>query len=603
MDASKDNNGKLPKRSELPNEYKWRLEDMFASDEVWEAEFNLIKELLTQVDQYRGNLGQSAETLLQCLQLQDSIYDKLGRVYAYARMRKDEDNTNSLYQELHGRTLTLDVQAASALAFMSPEILAIPGETLEQFMQLPELQVYKHALSDLLRQKPHVLPQAEEELLARFSEVAQAPAQIFSMLNDADIRFPKIVDENGAEIELTKSRYTMLMESKDRRVRHDAFKGIYSSYIAQRHTIGATLSSSIRKDCVYAKVRNYDSALESALDADNMPQAVYDNLISAIRSHVPLMSRYMALRKRMLNLDELHMYDLYVPLVPEVDIKISYKEAQATVAEAMAPLGEEYVMQLNRGLNSSWIDVYENEGKTSGAYSWGVYGTHPFVLLNWQDTLDNVFTLAHEMGHAMHSYFSTRNQPFVYYQSSIFLAEIASTLNENLLTQYLLGKLTDKQQRMYLINHHLDQFRGTVFRQTMFAEFEKIVHAKVEAGEPLTADNLSQTYRQLVYDYFGDGIVIDPEIEMEWARIPHFYRPFYVYKYATGYSAATALCKQINEQGQPAVDRYLQFLSSGSCDYPLNILKAAGVDMTKPEPVQQALAVFSSLLDELEAML
>ncbi|HHT27655.1 MAG TPA: oligoendopeptidase F [Firmicutes bacterium] len=603
MDATNENNGRLPKRHELPAEYKWRLEDMFATDAAWEAEFNAIKELLGEVDQYRGNLGKNAETLLRCLQLQDTIYEKLGRVYAYARMRKDEDNTNPLYQELHGRTLTLDVQASSALAFMNPEILAIPGETLEQFMQHPELKVYKHALSDLLRQKPHVLPQAEEELLARFSEITQAPAQIFSMLNDADIRFPKITDENGVEIELTKARFTRLMESKDRRVRQDAFQGLYSSYIAQRHTIGATLSSSIRKDCVYAGVRHYNSALESALDADNMPMAVYDNLISAVRSHVPLMSRYVELRKRMLGVDELHMYDLYVPLIPEADIRMSYEEAKETVAEAMAPLGDEYVTQLKRGLNSSWIDVYENEGKTSGAYSWGVYGTHPFVLLNWQDTLDNVFTLAHEMGHAMHSYFSTSAQPFVYYQSSIFLAEIASTLNENLLTQYLLEKLTDKHQKMYLINHHLDQFRGTVYRQTMFAEFEKIIHAKVEAGEPLTADNLSQIYRQLVYDYFGDGIVIDPEIEMEWARIPHFYRPFYVYKYATGYSAATTLCKQINEQGKPAVERYLRFLASGSSDYPLNILKAAGVDMTRPEPVRQALEVFGSLLDELEAML
>lgn len=594
---------KLPKRAEIPAKDKWRLEDMFPNDVAWETEYNHIKELLAKVDQYRGHLGDSAEMLLSAFRLQDEIYEKLGRVYAYARMREDEDTANSLYQELSSKALTLDMQASSALAFMSPEILAISTETLSSFMnENQDLRLYQHAIDDLLRQKPHILPQAQEELLAQFSEVAQAPANIFGMLNDADIKFPCITDEDGEEIEVTKGRYTRLMESKQRQVRQDAFHALYSSYSKQRNTLGAILHNSVRKDCMYARVRHYDSALQSALDNDNMPEAVYDNLIRTIRTNLPLMHRYVDLRRKLLGVDELHMYDLYVPLVPEVEFKFPYAKARETVSAAVAPLGREYVEQLNKGLDSAWVDVYENEGKASGAYSWGVYGVHPFVLLNWQETLDNVFTLAHEMGHAMHSFFSARTQPFTYAQYSIFLAEIASTLNENLLMHHMLQQLTQREQRLYLINHHLDQFRGTVYRQTMFAEFEKTIHAKVEAGEPLTADNLSIIYQELVRDYFGPNIVIDPEISLEWARIPHFYRPFYVYKYATGFSAATALAKQIVEDGQPAVDRYLKFLSSGSSDYPLAILKTAGVDMSKPEPVQQALDVFASLLTEMESL-
>ena len=492
-------------------------------------------------------------------------------------------------------------QAYSTLAFVNPEILAIPTETLQAFLEEnAALQIYRHTLEDLIRRKPHVLSETEEELLARFTEVAQSAATIFEMINDADMKFGTVTDEEGRPIELTKGRYIRLMESRDRRVRRDAFKTLYTSYINQRNTIAATLYASVKKDCLYAQLRHYDSSLHAALDDDNIPVAVYDNLLTSVQNHLDLMHRYVSLRKRMLGVDQVHMYDLYVPLVREVDMRFSYPQAQEIVKTAMAPLGADYVGVLDTAFRSAWIDVYENAGKTSGAYSWGVYGVHPYILLNFQETLDDVFTLAHEMGHALHSYYSSRKQPFVYAGYSIFLAEIASTLNENLVAQYLLQTLEDRQQRMYIINHILEQFRTTVYRQTMFAEFERIIHARVERGEVLTADNLCSLYRELNRKYYGDEIVLDAEIDMEWARIPHFYRSFYVYQYATGYSAAMALAKQIQDEGPSAVERYLDFLSSGSSDYPLELLKAAGVDMSTPQPIDQALGVFASLLDQLE---
>lgn len=603
MEAGGRGVGRLPTRSETPRDYQWRLEDLFASDAEWETEYDSLRKSLLQAEEYRGQLGTSAQKLLDALRWQDAVDERLGRVYAYARMRKDEDTTNTRYQELSSRAQTLAIQASSAFAFMNPEILGIAEDVLQRFLDSSvDLQLYRHTLEDLLRQKPHVLPEAEEQLLAQFSEIAQGPSSIFGMLNDADIVFPNITDEQGQEVQVTKGRYISLVESRDRRVRRDAFQALYSSYIKQRNTLAAILHASVKKDCLYARVRNYNSALEAALDDDNMPISVYDNLIQVIRRNLPLMHRYVALRKRLLGLDELHMYDLFTPLVAELEFKVPFGKAKSMVLEAVDRLGSEYRAIVEKGLASAWIDVYENVGKTSGAYSWGVYGVHPFVLLNWQDTLDNVFTLAHEMGHALHSYFSNQAQPYVYSGYSIFLAEIASTLNENLLTQRLLGELSQRQQRIYLISHHLDQFRTTVYRQTMFAEFEKIIHTKVEAGEPLTADNLSGIYRGLNRDYYGDDIVLDPEIDIEWARIPHFYRSFYVYKYATGFSAATALAKQIREEGEPAIERYLRFLASGSSDYPLALLQAAGVDMSTPEPLDQALGVFAALLDELDAL-
>ncbi|NLN18998.1 MAG: oligoendopeptidase F [Firmicutes bacterium] len=599
MNAHTD--GRLPTRAEIPNEYKWRLEDLFPSDDAWEKAFAAVEETLPKISAFKGRLGQGSEQLLAALRLRDQMEEQLLRAYAYAQLRKDEDTTDSRYQQMSSRALSLVTQAYSTLAFVNPEILAIPTETLQAFLEEnAALQIYRHTLEDLIRRKPHVLSETEEELLARFTEVAQSAATIFEMINDADMKFGTVTDEEGRPIELTKGRYIRLMESRDRRVRRDAFKTLYTSYINQRNTIAATLYASVKKDCLYAQLRHYDSSLHAALDDDNIPVAVYDNLLTSVQNHLDLMHRYVSLRKRMLGVDQVHMYDLYVPLVREVDMRFSYPQAQEIVKTAMAPLGADYVGVLDTAFRSAWIDVYENAGKTSGAYSWGVYGVHPYILLNFQETLDDVFTLAHEMGHALHSYYSSRKQPFVYAGYSIFLAEIASTLNENLVAQYLLQTLEDRQQRMYIINHILEQFRTTVYRQTMFAEFERIIHARVERGEVLTADNLCSLYRELNRKYYGDEIVLDAEIDMEWARIPHFYRSFYVYQYATGYSAAMALAKQIQDEGPSAVERYLDFLSSGSSDYPLELLKAAGVDMSTPQPIDQALGVFASLLDQLE---
>lgn len=594
----------LPKRSEVPAEYKWRLEDMYATDADWEQDVQKAKKLAEEISAKKGTLSESGKQLLDVLTLQDELLKTLDQVYVYARMRRDEDNANSTYQGLTDRATALSTQVYSAISYIQPEILEIPTETLENWLQQePGLDHYRILLNEIIRFKPHTLSTEEEALLANMSEIASAPSKIYGMLNNADLKFPMIRDENGEEVELTKGRYIQFMESKDRRVRKEAFEALYSTYGKFRNTIAAALTSSVKADVFYARTRKYPSSLHSALFSDNVDISVYDNLIATIHEHLPLMHRYISLRKKALGVDELHMYDLYVPIVPEVEMKIPYEQAVETIKEALRPLGEEYGSVLAEGFSSGWIDVYENEGKTSGAYSWGAYTTHPFVLMNYQDNVNNMFTLAHEMGHALHSYYSNRAQPYTYADYKIFVAEVASTLNEALLMHHLLQTTDDKQKRMYLINYYMEQFRGTVFRQTMFAEFEKIVHAKEEAGEPLTAEKLNEIYRELNEKYHGPEMVIDKEIELEWERIPHFYRHFYVYKYATGFSAATSLSKQILEEGQPAVERYLTFLQGGSSDYPLNLLKKAGVDMTSPEPIREALAVFKDLLEEMEQLL
>ncbi|MBO8162949.1 MAG: oligoendopeptidase F [Brevibacillus sp.] len=598
------NNSKtLPKRSEIPDQFKWRLEDIYPSDAEWEQDVAKIKELIDQVKARQGSLAQSGKHLLEALILQDEVNKLLERVYVYARMRRDEDNTNPTYQALTDRATSLSTLVYSATAYIQPEILAIPDEQLRQLQESePGLAHYRFLLEEITRQKPHTLSAAEEAILAQASEVTAAPSTIFSMLNNADIKFPMITDEHGEEVELTKGRYIQFMESRDRRVRKEAFQALYETYGKQKNTIAATLTSAVKRDVFYARVRNYPSALHAALFADNIDPSVYDNLIATIREHLPLMHRYVSLRKKMLNLDELHMYDLYVPIVADVEMKIPYEQAVATIKEALKPLGEEYGQVLEKGFTSGWIDVYENEGKTSGAYSWGAYTTHPYVLMNYQENVNNMFTLAHEMGHALHSYFSDTNQPYTYAQYRIFVAEVASTLNEALLMHHLLETTHEKHQRMYLINYYLEQFRGTVFRQTMFAEFEKRIHERVEAGEALTADSLSALYRELNVAYHGPEMVVDREVDLEWARIPHFYNNFYVYKYATGFSAATSLYKQIIEEGEPAVERYLTFLKSGGSDYPINLLKRAGVDMTSAEPIREALSVFQDLLTQMEQL-
>ncbi|GAX91234.1 oligoendopeptidase F [Effusibacillus lacus] len=594
---------RLPKRNEIPDEMKWKLEDLYASTEEWERDFEEIRNLVVKIRGFEGKVGESAHNLLDCLKTQDQLSEKMGRLYAFARMRRDEDNTNAVYQALTDRAATLSVQASSATAFIIPEILDIPAETLEQYMQQESgLALYRFALQEILRTKEHILSPAEEQLLAETGELAHAPGTIFGMLNNADIKFPFIVDENGQEVELTKGSYIQFLESKDRRVRKDAFEALYATYSKQKNTLAAILHASIKKDAFYARVRKYESARHAALDSDNIPIEVYDNLIQAVHEYLPEMYRYVRLRKKLLGVEDLHMYDLFAPIVKDVEFKIPYEKAKDMVAKGLAPLGEEYGRILQEGFTAGWIDVFENEGKTSGAYSWGPYGAHPFVLMNWQDNMNNMFTLAHEMGHAIHSYYTNTTQPYTYSDYTIFVAEVASTCNEALVLHHLLETTTDPRERMYLINHQLEAFRGTVFRQTMFAEFEKITHEKVEAGEPLTPELLCEVYRELNLKYYGPDMVVDEQIDMEWARVPHFYNAFYVYKYATGFSAATALSQQILKEGKPAVERYINFLKSGSSDSSINLLKNAGVDMTSPKPVRDALEVFKKLLDEMEQL-
>lgn len=593
----------LPSRDEIDDRYKWKLEDLYPTDDVWEEEFAAVRRLVEQFPRFRGQVIASADQLLNAIQAYEEIHRRLEKLYVYARMRSDEDQSVAKYQAMADRAQGLHVQAESAMAFFVPEILNLDETRLEQFFQeRSELRLYNFFLQEILRQKPYRRSPEEEEIIAMAGELAQAPANIFSVLNNVEIRFPTIKDEQGREVELSHGRYITLMESQDRRVRRDAFYAMYDTYHKFRHTLAASLNAGVKKEIFFARVRRFSSALEAALYPDHVPVDVYHTLIDTIHQHLPLLHRYMALRKKLLGLDELHMYDLYVPLVGDVEMKIPYETALEMVKEGLQPLGEDYRRVLEEAFQGGWIDVFENRGKRSGAYSWGAYGTHPYVLLNYQENLDNVFTIAHEMGHALHSYYSDRDQPYIYAQYTIFVAEVASTLNEALLMDHLLKTTTDPKRKLYLLNYYLEQFRGTVFRQVKFAEFEKIIHEKAEAGEALTADVLCDVYLNLNKQYYGPAMVVDEPIAMEWARIPHFYSNFYVYKYATGFSAAQAIARHILTEGEPAVNRYLSFLKSGGSDTPINLLKKAGVDMTKPEPVREAMQTFKKLLDELEEL-
>lgn len=593
----------LPKRENVPSEHKWKLEDMFKDNQAWERDFSVVKELIKEVGNFKSLLSQNSDTLLEALRLKDRVTELAYKLFVYARMRKDEDNTNTLYQGLADRAQGLMNELGSALSFFNPELLSISEETLTRFIEENEgLILYKHMLDEITRQKSHVLSAQEEQIIAMAGDIASAPSNIYGMINNADIKFPCIKDENGQEVELTKGRYISFLESSDRRVRKDAFHALYSSYKKQKNTLAQTLSSSVKRDIFYSKVRKYSSSLEAALDEDNVTLDVYDNLISTISNNLEPMYKYVALRKRMLGVDELHMYDLYTPIIKDVKMEVPYSKGVELVIDGLKPLGDEYERILREGFKGGWVDVYENEGKTSGAYSWGCYDTHPYVLMNYQDDVSNLFTLAHEMGHALHSYYTNQEQPFVYSGYKIFVAEVASTLNEALLMEYMLNNTQDKKEKMYLINYYLEQFRGTVYRQTMFAEFEKIIHERAEAGEPLTPELLCNIYRDLNRKYYGPDIVIDEDIDMEWSRIPHFYRNFYVYKYATGFSAAASLAESILKEGQPAVKRYIDFLKGGDSDYPVNLLKKAGVDMTTPDPIIKAVKTFERLVEELDGL-
>lgn len=596
---------KLKKRSEIEAKYKWKIEDLYANDAQWEQEADKIRNMTDELKTYQGKLGNSADTLYTFLSESDKLDQLVERVYVYANQKSHEDTANGTYQDLADKATNIMMTVNSALSFSTPEILTIPEDKIRSFYQEKmELLQYQRMIDEIMKDKPHTLSAEMEELLAQTAEIADGPDNTFSMFNNADIKFPVIKGEDGEEIEITHGRYSKLMESQDRRVRKETFFGLYSSYKKFKNTLASLYSTNVKKDIFFAKARHFDSSLERALNGSRIPTEVYHNLIDAVHESLPAMYRYMEVRKKALKEDELHMYDIYAPMVQDFKMDVTFEEAKQIVKEGLKPLGEEYQSILEEGFQNGWIDIYENEGKRSGAYSWGAYGTHPYVLLNFQNNLNNTFTLAHEMGHAIHSYYSDKTQPITYAGYRIFVAEVASTCNEALLMAHLIANSKDKKEKAYLINYHLEQFRGTLFRQTMFAEFEMLTHQMAEEGQALTAETLSALYYDLNKKYYGNNVVIDEDIAMEWARIPHFYRNFYVYQYATGYSAAIALSKEILEQGAGAVDKYIHnFLCGGSSKDPIDLLKGAGVDMSSKEPVKQALKVFAELVDQLDELI
>ena len=594
---------KVKKRGEQNPSDCWSIEDLFPSVQAWEAAFEACQALPGQLAAYQGRLGESAQALYEYLELSERADRQAATVYAYASLRHDEDTADPAYQAMSGRCFRFLVELGSAAAFEGPELAEIPEGTLEGFYaQLPALEKYRRYLTKARLEREHILSPEEEALLASAGELGSGPSDIFRSFLDADMKFPSPADSQGQAHTLTNGSYIALMESEDRTLRENAFRAFYGVYGSSRNALAAMLNAEIRKCVFFARARRYESTLASAMHPVEVPEAVYHNLLETVRRNLGLLHRYMALRKKALGVEELHMYDLYTGMVPASEEVIPFQRAQEEVLEAAKVLGEDYHRVLSEGFAQRWMDRYENEGKRSGAYSHGC-AVHPYVLLNHRDNLNSEFTLAHEMGHAMHSYLSCQNQPPVYAGYVLFVAEVASTCNEALLMQYLLKKTTDRKRRAVLINYFLEQFRTTLYRQTMFAEFELAVHRLSESGETLTAQRLCEVYYELNQRYYGPDVVVDREIEMEWARIPHFYRRFYVYQYATGFSAAMALSKRILEGGQEAVDGYLRFLSGGSSTDPVSLLKIAGVDMSTPQPVEDALALFGRLIGEMEELL
>ncbi len=587
-------------RENVNPEFTWDTKCLFENDEIWQKTYDECNERIAETSYYRGKLN-NAENILNCFKLSDELSKTISRLYVYSNLRLHEDNANTFYQAMSGKATTISVKFSSSLSYIPTEILKLDFETIEEFMKNnSELAVYAHYFDDLFREKEHILSEEMEELLANASEIGEASDEIFSMLNEADMKFGTVKDDDGKDIELTHGKYLSLMESKNAEVRKGAFKTLYKSYMDHKNTLAATFNANVKKDLFFSHARKYNSSLEASLFSDNIPISVYKNLIDTVHKFLPAMHKYVSIRKKRLKLEEIHMYDLYTPIVLEADTQIDYEKAKQTVAESLAPLGEEYISVLKSAFENRWIDVYENKGKRSGAYSWGAYGEHPFVLLNYDNKVNDMFTLAHEMGHAMHSYYSWSTQKYCYSSYTIFLAEVASTVNEALLMEYLLKNTDDDNFKNYLLNYFIEQFRGTLFRQTMFAEFEMLTHEMVQNGEPLTVESLNRVYHDLNLKYYGSEIVLDEEIDYEWSRIPHFYNSFYVYKYATGYAAAIALSTKILNEGK--ADDYLEFLKAGSSDYSINILKKAGVDMSDKKPIEESLKVFESLVEKMDAL-
>lgn len=593
----------LLKRSEVKEEYTWNLKDMYPSVDAWKEDLKALAGIMEEIASMEGKAAASAENLLFVLERAAAAEQKLDFAFNYAERLFDEDQKNTAHQAMSQKMYALATELSSKTAFIVPEILAADSQVLEGYLkELPALELYRKQLEEIERTRPHILSAEQEKLVAMTGDMAETAGQVYSIINNADFVFPEITDEQGERMRLSHGNFVPTLESSDRRVRKDAFENYYKVYQQYANTLAALYSGQVKQQMFYAGARRYASTLEAAVDANNVSPSVYHNLIETVNRNMDKMHRYVRLRKKCLGVDELHMYDVYTPMIPDAAKKISFEEAKETVLKALAPLGEDYVAKVKEGFENRWIDVYENEGKRSGAYSAGAFGTHPYVLLNHNDTLDNMFTLAHEMGHAMHSYYSNTAQPYIYSQYKIFVAEVASTCNEVLLMEYLLKNTEDKKERAYLLNHYLDSFKGTVYRQTMFAEYEMQTNKMAEEGESLTAETLCKVYYDLNSKYYGPDMVSDPEIAYEWARIPHFYYNFYVYQYATGFSSAVAIAHAILKEGAPAVERYKKFLSGGCSKAPVELLKIAGVNLETPAPIQEALDVFGGVLDEMEQL-
>ena len=587
-------------RSTIENKFKWTIDEMYPNEESIEKDIQKVKELIEEVKRYKGILADSEENIFKALNISEEASRILQNLYVYTHMKSHEDTRINKNQSNATKIDMLSTELSMATSYMVPEIIAMDNEKLENYLKTEKLSHYKKYVDDILRLKPHTLNEREEELLAAVADLSGVPENVYDMLSFADLKFPEIEDENGEKVRVTHSNFSLFLKSKDARVRKDAFEAMYGIYGQYKNTFASTLYGGIKSEIFYAKTRKYESALQGSLFQDNVSVDVYNNLIDAVHENLDTLNDYIDLKKKFLGLDKINMYDLYVPLTENFDMEISYEKAQKIILEALKPLGEEYLENVKKAFAEGWIDVYGNEGKQGGAYSWGSYDSKSYILMSYKDDLNSLFTLIHEMGHSMHSFYSKNNQPYLYSGYKIFVAEVASTLNELLLINYLLKNAESKEERVYLLNYYLEQFRTTVYRQTMFAEFEKICHGKVEEGEPLTAEDFNNIYYDLNKKYYGESCEVNEEIALEWARIPHFYSNFYVYKYATGFSAASALSKQILEEGESAVSRYKEFLKSGGSEFPLDQLRKAGVDMEKKESVDEALHVFKDLVKQLE---
>ena len=592
------------KRSDIDPAYRWDLEAMIPDESVLEDQLRQITEEAKNFQEtFSGHLTDSGQKLASAYVTRDEIWRRLEKIYVYAHMKRDEDNADARYQALTDQCMSVIAAVSASMAFFSPELLSADEDKVYGFLaDTPELQVYDFALRDAFRLKAHVLSGSEEAVLAQMSEVTGATGDIFTMLNNADLTFAPAKDKDGTEHPVTHGSYIKLMESHDQILRKSAYESMYDSYKKLINTIGTAYNYNTKTDVITARLRHYESARAAALAGDNIPGAVYDNLVAEVNQALPQLHRYTALRKKLMGLDKMYMYDMYVPIIELPERTVPFEEGLDIMRAALAPLGEDYLAKMNEGISQRWIDVYETPGKTSGAYSFGCYDSYPYILLNYTDTLKDVFTIVHEMGHSMHSRYTRETQPYVYGSHSIFTAETVSTVNENLLMHYLLDMEKDPDMRRYLLNMYLEEFRTTLFRQTQFAEFEDLTHKEIENGGQLTADWMCDTYQELNDKYYGPAVEKDDTIRYEWARIPHFYNAFYVYKYATGFSAATAIAQKILTEGKPAADRYIDFLRTGESNHPIELLKIAGIDMSNPQPIRDAMAAFTSILDEFESL-